>query len=216
MAATKKRTKGRPAGTEEQVGRSLVLTATKRLLRRFPPNGLTQARIAEAAKVDPKLVRYYFGRLDNLFNEVLSDLLDDLAVKMTVATESPGTPRDRMRARIRALTQFYIDNPHWWDMLTARVYYTSTKWAANLRTDLNTKGFERLMAVLDDGRNEGDFRTNFDARLLYLALIGLSEIFVTGKPILGVLIPEAKQSDLQERYVDFIVDLVFHGIENRR
>jgi AcrR family transcriptional regulator len=216
MTAVRKRTKGRPSGTEEQVGRGLVIGATKRLLRRFPPNELTQARIAEAAKVDPKLVRYYFGNLNNLFNEVLSGLLDDLAAKMTAATETLGTPKDRMRARIKALTQFYIDNPHWWDMLAARVYHTSTKWAANLRTDFNMKGFGRLMAVLDDGRKSGEFRADFDARLLYLALIGLSEIFVTGKPILGVLMPNTSRNDMQEQYIDFIVDMVFRGIEERR
>lgn len=209
-----KRAKGRPPKSDEKARRELVIATTRKLLRRHPPSALTQVSIAKAARVDAKLLRYYFGTLDNLFNVVLNDMLDELASRMAVATDRPGTARERMRYRIETLTEFYVENPHWWAMLTSRVYEPQTKWAADLRKDFNLKSFARLMSVIDHGRRDGEFRPDFEPRLLYLALVGLSEILMTGAPILAVLMPGASRAEQRARYLEFIVDFVFRGIQS--
>ncbi len=56
-----KRGQGRPVPGENDVGRERLLTATEKLLRTLPPARVTIARIAQEAKADPALIRYYFG-----------------------------------------------------------------------------------------------------------------------------------------------------------
>jgi len=56
-----KRSKGRPAAGDNDVGRDRILAAAEALLKTLPPARVTMSRIAEEAGVDPALVRYYFG-----------------------------------------------------------------------------------------------------------------------------------------------------------
>lgn len=162
--------------------------------------------------IDPKLVNYYFGDLENLLDEALEQIVRDLSAVMAAASETGRNSPETVRNRIAALTRFFIRNPHAWQMLAARVYESDSPWAKQLATELNTAGFGRLELIIRLGRKANEFAGSFDERLLYVALIGLSEIFVTARPVVELIAPDLRPDDAEERYIAFISDLVLHGI----
>ncbi|MGF6901380.1 TetR/AcrR family transcriptional regulator [Paraburkholderia sp. GAS348] len=206
-----RRRKGRPSALDPNVGQEKIIATTTALLKKYRPAELTQNLIAAKASIDPKLIRYYFGDLDGLLTIVLERLIDGLGVVMAKASTAGGTPTDRMRSRIVALTRYVVANPNLWPMISERVYASDSKWAKTVRLDLTKSAYVRLLAVVEDGQKQGEFSTNFDPRLLYVALLGLSEIFVTAKAIIEELIPGSR-SEAEKIYVDFVVNLVMHGI----
>src|SRR5258707_1107673 len=63
---SKPRSKGRPTDAQSAVGPEVLIEATRRLLRTRTPREITRKEIADFAKVDPGLIRYYFRDKDNL------------------------------------------------------------------------------------------------------------------------------------------------------
>ncbi len=200
---------------DENVGREKIIATTIALLRKHRPSEITQNLVASNAGIDPKLIRYYFGDLEGLMTSVLERLIDGLGTVMSKASTSGGTATDRMRRRITALTHYVVANPNLWLMISDRVYASDTNWAKNVRAELTTSAYRRLQTVIEDGQRNGEFADDFDTRLLYIALLGLSEIFVTARSIVEVLMP-GRRLDTERTYVDFIVELVLHGIAKRQ
>lgn len=61
-----------------------------------------------------------------------------------------------------------------------------------------------------------EFRDDFDLRLLDIAIVGLCEFIVAGRPILeSWLAPDEKVDDLLLLYRDFVADLVIRGISKK-
>lgn len=210
-----KRRKGRPSALDPNVGREKIIEATIALLKEHRPGELTQSLIAKQTGIDSKLIRYYFNDLEGLLTVVLERLIDGLGVVMSKASTSSGTPTERMRRRITALTHYVVENPNLWKMIADRVYPADSNWAKSVRSDLTNSAYLRLHTVIEDGRRSGEFSEQFDPRLLYVALLGLSEIFVTARPIIDELFP-GQQSDTEQIYVSFIVELVLNGIAKHR
>lgn len=210
--ASRKRQKGRPARHDPGVGRERIIAGTVDLLRARRPAEITRHMVAAHVGVDPKLVHYYFGDLDTLLDTALEQIVSELSHTMAVASAAEASPEAVMRGRIAALTRFFLRNPYAWQMLAARVYESDSAWAASLGRALNTTGFGRLEALVKRGRHQKAFSDTFDERLLYVALIGLSEIFVTARPVVDIIAPDLDPAEAEQRYIDLIADLVLHGI----
>ena len=91
--ARTKRRKGRPVPGENDIGRERLLAATEKRLHSPPRARLTTLRIAEEAKADPALVRYYFGNRAALLLAVVDHV-----------TEHPNRATQLDREPIAALT----------------------------------------------------------------------------------------------------------------
>ncbi|MET3973510.1 TetR/AcrR family transcriptional regulator [Bradyrhizobium sp. S3.5.5] len=71
------RRQGRPPKDDSQALREKIIAATRELLRTSPPDAISRIDIARAAKVDPALVRYYFGSKDDVLSTVALTFIDD-------------------------------------------------------------------------------------------------------------------------------------------
>ena len=214
-AAPVRRRQGRPTEKEGPVGADLIIAAARTLLKDHHPDKLSQASIALAAGVDPKLIRYYFKSLDRLLVELAHIFILDLNERMSRASNIAGTTEDKIAERIRTLLEFYVETPNFWPLIMDKIYLSSDSRARSVRSDFNKASFQRLSAIILNGVEHNEIRGGIDPRLLYVALIGMCEIFVTGKPIMDVLFSEYEQDGLTERYGELLVDLVMSGLRPR-
>lgn len=75
------------------------------------------------------------------------------------------------------------------------------------------QGHASLQQIIADGRRSGELRHDFDPRLLDVAITGLCEFIVVGRPFLDAWATSGESSaDLVQRYADFVVELVSRGI----
>jgi TetR/AcrR family transcriptional regulator len=206
------RARGRPRKKDGGIGPELILEATARLLRTMRPETVTQDHIAAAAGVNSRLIRYYFGTLDHLLTEVVLKLVKEQSERMAAASAAGRPARERIRDRMMTLLSFQTENPAFFWMLVERIYHESGRKARDTRTSFNQTSYARLAQVIEAGQRDGELRSDFDPRFLYLASIGLTEIFVTGQPILKVLFPEENTLELSKQYAEFIFELVISRI----
>jgi TetR/AcrR family transcriptional regulator len=71
------RRQGRPPKDDSQALRDKIIAATRELLRTRPPDTISRIDIARAARVDPALIRYYFGTRDDVLSAVAQTFMND-------------------------------------------------------------------------------------------------------------------------------------------
>lgn len=210
---TTKRGKGRPTSLDNGVGRQKLIDVARELLRSTPPSDLTSGQVARAADGDRALVRYYFGTLPNLLAEVAGQLSVGLIDQLAQASEGPGTARERLRRRIRTFVRYELENPALHPLYTERILNRKSGPSRQTVNQIAAQGHESFRRILADGRRDGEFRKDFDIRLLEIAIIGLAEFIVVGRPILEAwLSGDEEIGDLLDQYGSFVADLVVRAI----
>src|ERR1700679_3257398 len=115
------RQKGRPRAGTDRVGITKVIETARRLLQERRPPQITRAEVAKAAGVDQKLVRYYFGDYEDLFDQVIGLAIQDLEAVMERASRPQKTATRVMRERVKALIGFLAENTTFLKLLVDRV-----------------------------------------------------------------------------------------------
>jgi AcrR family transcriptional regulator len=205
------RQKGRPKSTAARIGSDKMVDTARELLRKPRPLQLSRTEVAKAAGVDEKLVRYYFENYEDLLDQVTDGSIVELEQVMTAASKPQKKAALVMRERIKALTGFLAENPAFFKLLVDRVY-SATGSAAQARLEaLNKRAYERHLGAIQAGRAAGEFRDDFDPRLLYIAIVGMAEFFTTGRPVVEFIFGESADK-VRPRYEKFLFDLLIRGI----
>lgn len=214
--ASKKRTtrrKGRPSTDDAGVGRQKLIDAARELLRSIPPARLTSNDIARVSGGDRALVRYYFGTMPNLLAEVAGELSAGLVENLSKASARSGSATVRLRRRIREFVRYELENPALHPLYTEQFLTDQSESARRIVRRIASDGHASFRAIIEDGRRSGEFRRDFDIRLLDIAIVGLCEFIVVGQPMLEAwLAPSEKVNELIALYGDFVADLVINGV----
>lgn len=211
--AANNRRKGRPSSGEETIGRQKLVDAARQLLVTVTPAKLTSAQVAKAAGADRGLIRYYFGSMPNLLAEVANQLSHGLVTTLAEASKGRDGAVVRLRRRIQEFVRYELANPALNPLYAEQILSGKAPAARQTLVSVAAEGHASLLRIIEDGRRSGELRDDFDARLLDIAIIGLCEFIVVGRPILDAWINKGeKPADLIAKYGDFVAELVIRGI----
>ena len=207
--AKKRRRQGRPTADMGSAGRETVLSAALALLRTSPPNQVSIAAVAREAGVDPKLIRYYFGSREALLLEVAMQLAE---------SDDPPFAQDQP---VAALEEFihrtfrFTRSARYMQRLMVEELSAARSPEVREQVRAWSKGpidfYERL------GRHaKARDLADFDPLFLHLAIVGISDFFVSGQPLIRLLVPPGTDMGKLERdYERFVVRLLLDGLRPR-
>jgi AcrR family transcriptional regulator len=204
------RRKGRPTASAEGVGRDALIDAARALLQELPPAQVTSTAIARKANADPALVRYYFGNRENLLFEVAKQIGEEANRPLP-----PGRPAQAARGHdprhvpFHALGQAHAapDDRGTRFRLVAR----GAREDARVEPETPVANYARILEFDE----KGELR-EFDPFFMYLAVVGISDFFVAGAPLIELLVPPGtNKDDLAKRYEEFVVRLITDGVRKR-
>lgn len=203
--------RGRPAAGDERVGRDVLIGVTRDLLRRMRPGELTRLRIAEAAGVDPRLIRYYFGTVDKLLCEIMMEN-NRLAVEAVRRVDDAMDAVEDFRARVGHVVDLFIENPFQHQLVT---YVTSLE-ASSME---HRSWYEQLHKSVEDTADQiarltsAEVARPVDPRMVHMVIIALGEIFGSNPDLVADIFDDREAvHTLRDSYVDFIVDLLLRGV----
>jgi AcrR family transcriptional regulator len=211
MAAAKgsKRKQGRPVAAEAGVGREGVLAAATKLLQALPPNQVTIIAIAREAGVDPGLIRYYFGNREALLLAAVKRLAE-------AGDPLPGTdePLKALEEHIRRTFRFTRSAKYMQRLMIEELDSARSPEVLDQVREWNLGPVEFYDAIqTSDGGKE---LASFDALFLHLAVIGISDFFVSGAPLIRLLVPpETDIAKLGQEYEAFVTQLLLDGLRKR-
>jgi AcrR family transcriptional regulator len=206
-----RRGQGRPVNPKDAVGRDGLIQATISLLSRRPPAKITLQEIAGYARVDPKLIRYYFGDKNALFAAAVTEMLGGLQAAAEIQLKSEGPSGERIRNRVRALVRTLFANPHLHPLIMEQIMHGDREAGRQALKFMAAHGYAVTRKFIEDGIREGEMR-KVDPRFLHVAIVGLCEFFVTARPLVEELFGRPMTPEMAEAYADFVADLLFRGL----
>ena len=209
-----KRSQGRPPQADAELRKAKIRAATRRLLKEHSPAKITRFDVGRAAKVDPALIRYYFGDKSNLFREVIREGIDDLRRRRN-ALAAEGTTAEKLRARLKVWLEFFFETPHFHELVIEEVFYGEVDAARGLLSQFVQRVYPDLEDLVKAGIKSGDLR-RVEPRFVYLVLVAMCEFFATARPLVEELFGKGcVDSKLVRAYGDFAADLLVEGLKRR-
>jgi AcrR family transcriptional regulator len=208
------RGKGRPK-TRGSVGREALIAAARDALKSKPPGEITLQEVAGIAGVDPALIRYYFGQLQDLFTETATEITRELRGRLAALIAEKGSVRDKLERRIMVYLEVFRANPNYHRLIVESVHLSNNP---NQQTVLRLlrQSLEELEDLLREGTGKGELKA-VDARFLQLAIAAMSEFFFSAHPIFEAIFgAEANNAKFVEQYAKFITALVSESPTRRK
>jgi len=215
MAAGRKkperRGKGRPTAAASGVGREVLITAARELLQELPPAQVTSTAIARHANADPALVRYYFGTRENLLFEVAKQI----GAEANRPPPSEGDPVELLADMIHNTFRFTRSAKHMQRLMIEELDSASSAEVRDKMREWNRQPLDNYnrLQELDAGKG----LRPFDPLFMHLAVVGISDFFATGAPLIELVVPEGTDmEELRRDYEAFVVELITRGVIRRQ
>lgn len=174
----------------------------------FARRGLHGARvgdIAAEAGVAHGLLYHYFKSKDELLETVFKETWDLMIATVRSVEEAGGTARDQLRRVAAIVLRTWKRDPDLVRVLIREV--TRSPHIEQEAEDVH-KAQAELERIIRTGQENGEFRTDVDARLAAVLFYGALEEFLTGWS-LGTLPDSEEDVDAAERTV---VEIVTAGL----
>ena len=212
----RRRRPGRPGISDSAVGAEAIIHKACELLREVNPRELSLIRLARFAGVDRSLIRYYFRDRSSLLLAAARHLFGLLKSRLDAAEAAlADDPLAQIREFTTVLLTFQIEHPHFHRLMIDEVVSAPNKEAEAFFRSVTEQGARTFRGLATAGGRRG-LTCAYDGVFLYLALIGMCEFFVTGRPILKVVYGEDFDvARINRQYQDFLRDYVIDGIRRR-
>lgn len=208
----RQRSKGRPSSEVDAVGRNQIIDASIELLKTRSHNGIKRYEIADHAKVDPALIRYYFGNTDALLGEVIVDLIRKLRANMSVVSDN-SPPDSRIEQRIRNTIEFLIEYPRIHSMVDDLIFQKDDTDARDSWRETISISLENLESIIQDGISNGVYKS-VDHRMLHLLIVGACVFFVDSSALIADLYgSDATVNSKKEDFVSFLTNIISAGLK---
>jgi AcrR family transcriptional regulator len=206
-----RRGKGRPTAAASGVGRESLIASARELLQELPPAQVTSTAIARRANADPALVRYYFGTRENLLFEVAKQI----GAEANRPPPDEGDPVELLAEMIHNTFRFTRSAKHMQRLMIEELDSASSAEVREKMREWNRQplaNYARLQEL-----DTGEALRPFDPLFMHLAVVGISDFFASGAPLIELVVPGDTDMDkLRRDYEAFVVELIIEGLRRRK
>jgi len=208
-----RRARGRPGEAGASVGADTIVMEVCELLREVAPRDVTLLRVAQHARVDRSLIRYYFKTRASLLLAAARHLFAQLQSELASVERVPAdNPEEQIRESARALLRFQLKHPYFHRLMVDEVVNSEQAEAQAFFKSFTSNAVTNHRALAEAIARHTGMRA-VDGAFLYVALIGMCEFFVTGAPILKVAFGRGYDVEAVNRaYGQFVSDYVVDGL----
>lgn len=157
----------------------------------FAQHGLAGARmdrIAECAKLNKRLIYYYFTSKDDLFLAVLEGTYADIRDAEMQLNLTDLAPVQAIRRLTEFTWDYYIQHPEFIILLNSENLHQARHLAKSERVrEMNSPLIQTLGEILERGRIEGIFRSGVDPVQLYISIAGLAYFYLSNNHTLSAI-----------------------------
>ena len=207
--ATAPRPRGDRVRDAERTRAELLSVATEV----FSEHGLSGARvdeIAERTRTTKRMIYYYFGGKEQLYQAVLEEAYRGIRQAEQSISTRDADPVDA----VREVAEATFDHHHSHPAFIRLVMIENIHRAVHLRQveslrDLATPAVSLLAEVLARGQAAGDFRTDVDALDVHMVISSFCVFQVANRPTFGFLFDrDMRDEEVKARHRAIIGDLV--------
>lgn len=145
-------------------------------------------RIAERAKVNKRLLYYYFDSKDKLFTAVLEDTYANIRLAEQQLRLEDLPPVTALRRLVEFTWAYYLEHPEFLTLLNSENLHKARHLQASDRIrEMNSPVLQTLGRILERGRADGVFRGGVDPLQLYISIASLAYFYLSNNHTLSAV-----------------------------
>lgn len=168
--------------------RAAILNAA---IAEFTSKGLSGARIdriAKRARVNKRMIYYYFGDKERLYISVLEEIYTAIRTAEIGLNLTDRNPTDGMRELIEFTWHYFIDHPEFLSLL-ATENFNRARYLKNSRRirELHSPLIGMISDLLKRGAEQKIFRPGVDPVELYISIAALGFFYLSNRYTLSTI-----------------------------
>lgn len=177
-----------PKSRDADRSRLEILAAALDEFSRYGLAGARMDRIAENAKLNKRLIYYYFTSKDDLFLEVLEGAYANIREAEKQLHLTDLEPSQAIRRLTEFTWEYYIAHPEFITLLNSENLHQAKHLKQSRRIrEMNSPLIQTLGDILERGRSLGFFRGGIDPVQLYISIASLAYFFLSNHHTLSAV-----------------------------
>ncbi|MBL0728171.1 TetR/AcrR family transcriptional regulator [Piscinibacter sp. HJYY11] len=177
-----------PRTRDAERSREIILLAARDEFAEHGLGGARVDRIAERAKLNKKLIYYYFADKDGLFSAVLEEAYRNIREAERQLHLDDMPPEKAVRQLTEFTWRYYLEHPEFLTLLNSENLHRARHIEGSERARaLNTPLIEALGRILERGRASGVFRGGVDPLQLYISIAGIAYFYLSNQHTLSAI-----------------------------
>lgn len=206
------RSKVNNEGPERRDSRAILFDATAALLSERSTIEVSLSEIAQRSGLNSALIKYYFGSKEGLLLALLERVAERSMADLSSLVAMDISAEQKLRIHIGGIINTYYRSPYvnrLINYMIVRGDKASSEKVAKIFVEPMVAAYR---AIVDQGVADGAFRP-MDPGMLYYSVVGACEhIFYAGYSLPTTLGLSELTEQVRQKYVQHVLDLVFHGV----
>ena len=184
----------------------------------FAVNGLSGARvdqIAERTRTSKRMIYYYFGGKEGLYQAVLEKAYSDIRTLESQSHLADLEPREALRTLIELTFDYDETHPHFISLVSVENIHRA-KHLSGMKTikEMNASVIRSLSDILERGRKQGEFRSDIDPVDVHLMISAFCFFRVSNRHTFGAIFDrDLSDPKLRKRHKRMITDAIEQFVE---
>ncbi len=197
-----------------QATRDSILRAAIRIFAAHGYDGGRVEQISRAAKSHDRMIYYYYGSKEGLFQAALGEIYRRFNEAEAALVLDRGHPVASLEAVVRFMWSYYRKHPEFIRLLNTENLLRGRHLAKGSRMgEYSSPAVGILQGVLDAGRAQGAFREDVSARDVYLMIASLGYFYLSNRYTLSAFLDEQLDAPAaMAHWEGFIVDAVMRTV----
>lgn len=194
------------------VARESLLQSAIRLLSERGIGHVSLNDVARDAKLNPALVKYYFGSKEHLFQAVIEQIVGEWRTEILAAVPERASAEETLRQRARATMYFLRRYPYLTRLIIHQIMTVKSREAKFFIENFARVNFEEQRQILQRGIDDGSFRP-VDPKFFFINYMTIGDLYFTARPMLERIFGQKDtDGELFEAFADHTIDMLLQGI----
>jgi TetR/AcrR family transcriptional regulator len=195
--------------------RGRIIKAAEELFAARGYAGTPIRDIAEAARVNPAMVHYYFGNKEGLYHQILENAAAEVRAELLRTAASGASAEERLAGFISTYTDYIFSHPD-----LARILHRELLAGGTHLKEMVKQHYVTNYAIMREdmraGARRGELR-QLDVDLAPISLIGMIVIFQIAQPVISaVLGRDHYDRRFIKRLSAHTIDLFLNGARSQK
>lgn len=184
----------------------------------FALNGLSGSRvdeIAERTRTSKRMIYYYFGGKEGLYQAVLEKAYSDIRTLESKSNLAELEPREALRKLIELTFDYDETHPHFISLVSVENIHRA-RHLSGMKTikEMNQTVIRTLADILERGRKQGEFRSDLDPVDVHLMISAFCFFRVSNRHTFGAIFDrDLSDPKLRKRHKRMIIEAVEQYVE---
>lgn len=204
---------GRPSAQADADIRAALMGSAKELFLKHGFAKVTARQIAADAGTTPAMIHYYFENKVGLFRAMLQEAIEPFSRMLgdAVANQAERTPAD-LQALVAGHLRVAAANAWIAPLVVNEVLPEDGQFRAAFVRDIASRLLPMLVALIEQGRQQGKLRRDIDPALTALSIVSLNMFPLISRPITAPLLGFKLEGEGLERLIEHTTRLLLQGI----